>query len=385
MVKNNKNLFVIAVIAVVNALGYGIIIPVLYSYSHRFGLNDFENGLLFSLFSICQFISAPVIGRFSDTYGRKPLLIISLAGTAGSFLLMAFAPSAIFLFIARALDGLTAGNIPVASAVISDTLPPKDRARGFGIIAASFGFGFIFGPAISALTLPFGVAVPFLVAAAITTIALLLTVFILPETNVHKGLTHHGKLFDWKKLIFSLNDPRVGTTLLLSLIYSFAFGLFIYVYQPFSVKVLSLTAQQISINFTLFGLVGLISQSIVIPRTTRKFGDKTSLVWSLSVLVVTFFLFSVTRSLWVFIIISALHALANGFINPLVQTLLSKETDERSQGAIQGLNASYMSLGLIFGPIVGGLLALIAVPLPFLLGSVVILSCVVLANSTRIK
>src|SRR6266852_5010677 len=122
MFKNNRNLFIIALIAVVNALGYGIIIPILYSYSKRFGLSDFQNGLLFALFSLCQFISTPFIGRMSDKYGRKPLLVVSILGTAISFLMMAFAPNVIFVFLARALDGLTAGNIPVASAVISDTL-----------------------------------------------------------------------------------------------------------------------------------------------------------------------------------------------------------------------------------------------------------------------
>src|SRR5262245_35514333 len=122
----NRNLFIIALIMVVNALGYGIIIPILYSYSVKYGLNDFQNGLLFATFSLCQFLSTPVIGRLSDKYGRKPLLVISLLGTAGSFLLMAFAPNFIFLFVARALDGLTAGNIPVASAVISDTTKPEE-------------------------------------------------------------------------------------------------------------------------------------------------------------------------------------------------------------------------------------------------------------------
>ena len=120
----NRNLAIIAVIAVVNALGYGIIIPILYSYSRKFGLSDFQNGLLFALFSLCSFLSTPLIGRLSDKYGRKPLLVISITGTAISFIIAAFAPSAIFLFLARALDGITAGNIPVASAVISDTNPP---------------------------------------------------------------------------------------------------------------------------------------------------------------------------------------------------------------------------------------------------------------------
>src|SRR2546430_16529131 len=114
MLKSNRNLFIIALIALVNMLGYGIIIPILYAYSKKYGLSDFQNGLLFEMFSICQFISTPIIGRLSDKYGRRPLLIISIAGTAASFFVMAFAPNAWFLFLARALDGLTSGNISVA-------------------------------------------------------------------------------------------------------------------------------------------------------------------------------------------------------------------------------------------------------------------------------
>src|SRR5258708_25187591 len=152
MFKNNRNLLIITLIAVVNALGYGIIIPILYSYSKRYGLSDLGNGLLFSVFSLCQFLSTPVIGRFSDVNGRKPLLVMSLIGTVVSFVIMAFAPSAIFLFIARALDGLTAGNVPVGMPVISDTTKPEDRAKGFGIIGAAFEIVFVAGPAIAALT-----------------------------------------------------------------------------------------------------------------------------------------------------------------------------------------------------------------------------------------
>src|SRR3954467_9402218 len=106
--KNNRNLLIIALIVMVNMLGYGIIIPILYAYSKKFGLSDFENGLLFAMFSICQFISTPIIGRLSDKYGRRPLLLVSIAGTALSFFMMAFAPNALFLYLARALDGLTA-------------------------------------------------------------------------------------------------------------------------------------------------------------------------------------------------------------------------------------------------------------------------------------
>ena len=379
MFKSNKNLIVIAVIAIVNALGYGIIIPILYSYSRRFGLSDFENGLLFATFSVCQFLSTPIIGRLSDKYGRKPLLIISLAGTALSFLIMAFAPSALFLFLARALDGLTAGNIPVASAVISDTTAPKDRAKGFGIIGASFGFGFVFGPAISALTLSYGIAVPFLIAAAVSVFAVILTAVVLPETNNHMGEVIRGRFLDIPKLIRSVTDENIGTTLLLSLLYSLAFSLFTYAFQPFAVKILGLTAQEISFNFVIFGIVGLVAQGFIIPTLEKLYGEKRTLTAALTITIITFMCMFLVRHYFTFILISIIHSLANGFVAPLVQALLSKEADEKSQGSILGLNASYISIGMIFGPIVGGAVATLGVPLPFATGSLICLFCMILS------
>lgn len=377
--RKNKNLLVIALIAVVNALGYGIIIPILYSYSHQFGLSDFQNGLLFATFSACQFLATPIIGHLSDLYGRKPLLILSLLGTVASFLLMAFAPSAIFLFIARALDGLTSGNLPVAQAVISDTTEPKDRAKGFGIIGAAFGFGFTFGPAISALTLRFGTSVPFLIAAGVTTIAVLLTAIVLPETNTHKGQVAHRKLFDVKKLVRAIGDENVGKTLMISLFYSFAFGLFIYAFQPMSIEVLHLTATEISVIFTLFGLIGAIAQIGIVGRVTKSLGEMKALTTALMGLTAAFLALFFVKTFVLFVFVSIIVALVNAFINPLIQVLLSREVDAKSQGEIMGVNTSYVSLGMIFGPIVGGALATLSIPLPFAAGSAVLSMCVFFA------
>ncbi|MBI4066863.1 MFS transporter [Candidatus Gottesmanbacteria bacterium] len=273
--KNNRNLLIIALVAIVNALGYGIIIPVLYTYSQKYGLSDFQNGLLFAVFSIFQFLSTPFIGRMSDKYGRKPLLIVSISGTAISFLMMAFAPNAIFLFIARALDGLTAGNVPVASAVISDTTKIEDRAKGFGIIGASFGFGFVVGPAISAFTVGISPALPFIIAAVVSIIAAVSTAIFLPETNKHMGEVKKGKLFDFDKLYHALFDPNVGATLLITLFYFLGLFSFIYAFQPYTVKVLHLAANQISLLFTMFGILGLITQVFLVPKLTKKFGLKS--------------------------------------------------------------------------------------------------------------
>src|SRR5438067_839574 len=234
MLKTNRSLLIIALIALVNMLGYGIVIPILYAYSKKFGLSDFQNGLLFAMFSVCQFISTPIIGRLSDKYGRRPLLLISIIGTAVSFFVTAFAPNAAFLFLARALDGLTAGNIPVAFAVISDSTKTEDRAKAFGIIGSALNFGFVFGPAVAALTVGFSQALPFIIAGVITTIAAILAALYLPETNRHMGEVQKGKLFDFPKLWHTLFDPNVGVTFVISLVFFLAFSCaIIYGFQPF--------------------------------------------------------------------------------------------------------------------------------------------------------
>ncbi len=380
--RKNKTLWIIGLISVVNALGYGIIFPLLYSYSQKFGLTDFQNGLLFALFSLCQFLSTPIIGRLSDKYGRRPLLILSVGGTAVSFFMTAFAPNVFILFLSRALDGITAGNIPVTSAVISDTTAPKDRARGFGIIGASFGFGFVFGPAISAITVQFGDSVPFIIAGVIATIATLSTALFLPETNVHMGEVKEGKLFDLEKLFGALFDKMVGLTLLISLVYSTAFSMFIYAFQPFSVKILHLNPTQISLIFSSLGIVGLISQVFLLHRVTKKLGAKKTFASASLIVGSVFVAIFFVKSFIPFVVAMMVMGLANSALGPLIQTILSQETDAKSQGTIQGINTSYISIGQIVGPILGGVLATRGIPIPFLAAAA--LMVVVFAASFKI-
>ncbi len=380
----NKNILIIALIAVVNSLGYGIIIPILYSYSRQFGLSDFQNGLLFSVFSLMQFLATPVIGRLSDKYGRKPLLLISLAGTCVSFVMMAVARNSWWLFVARGLDGITAGNLPVAQAVISDTTEIKDRARGFGIMGAAWGFGFVFGPAIAAMTVGMGMAIPFWIAAAVAFGAVLLTALILQETNMHRGEVRKGKLFDFKHLFAAARDERVSKTLWLSLLYSLAFMLFIYAYQPFAVKVLHLSPQLIAASFTLFGVMGFLTQLLLMKPVVRVWGEKGALLKALVGVAMVFCGYFLVRNVWLFFGLGCLLGLSNPLVNPLLQALLSKEVEADSQGSIMGVNASYASLGMIVGPIVGGAVASLMIPAPFLVGAAIIATCWWLAKGIRV-
>lgn len=378
--KSNKSLAIIALVAIVNALGYGIIIPILYTYSKQFGLSDFDNGLLFALFSLCQFASTPLIGRLSDKYGRKPLLILSIAGTAASFIVMAFAPNVLFLFIARALDGITAGNVPVALAVISDTTEPKDRARGFGIISASFGFGFVFGPAIAAFTVGISPVLPFLIAAAVSIVAVIITAIFLPETNKHIGQVQEGKIFDFKKLVQALFDPNVGITFVITLLYFLAFACaIIYGFQPFTTNILHLDASQTALLFTMFGLVGLLSQIFLVFRISKYLGLKKAFSFGLISTGIAFLIMFFSHNIIMFVVASIILGVVNGISQTLIPTILSQETDAKSQGSIMGLNASYQSIGMIFGPILGGLLATVFISLPFLVGAVIMLLCFALS------
>lgn len=374
----NRNVVIIGLIAVVNALGYGIIIPILYGYSKKFGLSDFENGLLFALFAICSFIATPVIGRLSDKYGRRPMLIASIAGTAVSFVMMAFAPNVAILFLARALDGLTAGNLPVAAAVISDTTEPHERARGFGIIGAAFNFGFIFGPAISGLTYSINPAIPFLIAAAISLVAVAATWLYLPETNKHIGHVHKGKLFDFKRMYHALRDPAVGITFILTFLFSLGLFMFFLGFQPFMVKALHLSAFEISAIFTIYGIVGLISQTFL-GKITGRFGLKRTFNVVFMVVTLVFITMYFINAFIPFVILNILLGMVNPTVNPMLQTILSQETDPKMQGVMQGLNTSYMNIGQIVGPILGGFFATISLTTPFLAAALITFICFILS------
>ena len=372
----NKTLLIIALIALVNMLGYGIIIPILYAYSKKFGLSDFENGLLFAMYSLCQFISTPIIGRLSDKYGRRPMLLVSIIGTAISFFMTAFAPNAFFLFFSRALDGLTAGNIPVAFAVISDSTEAHERAGAFGLIGSALNFGFVFGPAVAALTLGLGQAVPFIIAGIITTVAVILTALYLPETNKHMGEVQKGKLFDFSKLWHTLFDPNVGATFLISLVFFLAFSCAImYGFQPFTLHILKISQTGNAMLFTMFGAVGLISQNLFVARFSKALGMKKAFSTSMLFTALSFVFMFFSHALPLFIAASIILAVANSVSQTLIPTILSQEADQKSQGSIMGLNSSYQSIGMIFGPFLGGVVATIAIPWTFLTGAALVVIC----------
>src|SRR5213595_1094568 len=176
-----RPLVIIFLTIFVNLIGFGIIILLLPFYAETFGASPLQIGMLFAIFSICQLVAAPSLGDISDRYGRRPVLIFSLAGTVASFVMLAVAHSLTMLFLARIVDGLSGGNISTARAYVADITEPKDRARAYGLIGAAFGLGFIFGPAISGMLAQVSYTAPIWAAAALTFVAAAMAWFWLPE------------------------------------------------------------------------------------------------------------------------------------------------------------------------------------------------------------
>src|SRR5438552_6748407 len=218
-----RPLFIIFLTIFVNLIGFGIIIPLLPFYAQTFGASPAVVGLLFAVFSISQLVAAPALGDISDRYGRRPVLIFSLAGTVASFVMLAVAHSVTMLCLARIVDGLSGGNISAARAYVADVTEPGDRARAYGLIGAAFGLGFILGPAISGLLARLSYTAPIWAAAAMTLVATAMAWLWLPET-VHRA--HAGTGNPFRYLPGLMRRPIVRRILAIDFSYWFAFSVF---------------------------------------------------------------------------------------------------------------------------------------------------------------
>jgi predicted MFS family arabinose efflux permease len=384
----NRTFWITALISFINALSFTILIPVIYLYGRQFGLSDFQTSLLFSTYAVAQFFATPVIGKLSDRFGRKPLLIISLAGTVVANLIAGTATTASVLFFARFLDGITGGNASVAQAVISDVTTPANRAKGFGIIGASFGLGFVLGPALSLLAQQISLGAAFLMSGAIALIALVTTIVFLPETlkvRADKG----NNLFDLglENLIKGLMIPKTGILLIINFLTGTTFTMFTYAFQPYFLHVLGQSNQSLTMMFFLFGIVGVIMQTKGVSLLTRKLNLGTILLLSLFVRSLSFVIMPIWANIVYFVMVSIFFSLFNSLVQPMISTLLSLNTSPEEQGTVMGLNSSYLSVSNAFGPVIAGLIVNQSHPetyaYPFYLAGVLTFLVLGLAIKTR--
>ncbi len=356
-----KNLALIFVFVFIDVLGFSLILPLLPYYAETFAATPTVVGLLLGANAVTQLISAPIIGRLSDRYGRRPMLILSIAGTVASFLMLGLANSLWMLFASRILDGLLGGNISLAQAYITDVTDEKNRARGLGIIGASFGLGFIFGPALGG-TLSGGgnYGRPALAAAALSALNLLGVLAWLPESLPSERRAEMARspraAFTARALWEALNRPCVGPLLHVSLFYGLAFTVFQTVFSLFAQKRLGLDAQATSYVFTYVGLLIVAIQGGGMGLLTKRFSEKQLIFGGSVLLALSLLTWALTPTLWLLLVVLAPLALAGGVLNVAINAALTKSVYPEEVGGTLGLSAALGSLDRVISPIVGAFL-----------------------------
>jgi len=345
----------------VDVLGFSLILPLLPYYAATFGATATVVGLLLGANALTQLLGAPVLGRLSDRYGRKPLLLLSLAGTVAGFLMLGLARSLAMLFASRIVDGFLGGNISLAQAYISDVTEGKERTRGFGLIGAAFGLGFIFGPAIGgALAGGGNYALPALVAAGLSLLNLLGVLVWLPESLPKEERERRARepraAFSLRLLWDALSLPCVGPLLQTQLFFSLAFTLFETIFSLFAQQRLGLDARTTSFVLTYVGLLVVLVQGVGIRLLVRRFTDKQLVFGGSILLALSLLAWALSPSLGVLLVVLAPLALASGVLRVAINTALTRSVWPEEVGGTLGLSASLSSLTRVLAPTVGGFL-----------------------------
>jgi multidrug resistance protein len=345
-----RPLLIIFLTIFVNLVGFGIIIPLLPFYAETFGASPLVIGLLFAVFSLCQLVAAPALGDLSDRYGRRPVLVFSLAGTVVSFVMLAVAHSVTMLFAARIVDGLSGGNISTARAYVADVTAPKDRARAYGLIGAAFGMGFIFGPALSGVLARLSYTAPIWAAAGLTLVATAMAWLWLPET-VHRTRASAGNPFHYLPAL--LERPIVRRVLLIDFTYWFGFAIFQTTFALFVARRFGFDAPKTGYFFAGFGLFGAVIQGTLIRPIVRRLGDRPTFMLGLGCGAVGLIACSLAPSVLLFTIALVPLAFGIGFGHPTVSSLVSLVAHADEQGRVQGAAGAAESLGRTIGPVWG--------------------------------
>jgi DHA1 family tetracycline resistance protein-like MFS transporter len=373
----NKRMVTIFVIVFVDLLGFSLILPLLPFYAESYAASPTVVGLLVASYAAAQLVGAPILGRLSDRYGRRPILLFSVAGTMLGFLLLGFAdpigrmlssliaPQSVnacilgILFLSRITDGLTGGNISVAQAYIADISNEQNRAKSLGLIGAAFGLGFIIGPAVGGALSQWGYSLPAFVAAAVSFLNLLAITLFLTESLTTK-LRDSAQLrrqtpLTLKALLFSLQRPIVGPLLHIRFFYGLAFAVFQSIFSLYS-QAIGLNSQKTGYVLAYVGLLSVIVQGTLIGPLTRRFRENWLIITGLWLMAGALLAWAFTTHLWLLLIVLVPLALSGGVLNTVLPSSISKSVPREEVGGMLGNASSLEAITRVIAPTLGGYL-----------------------------
>ena len=379
-------------IVFIDLVGFGLIIPLLPFYAEHFGAPPHAVALLMATYSFAQFLAAPYWGRLSDKIGRKPVLVMSMAGAVVAYTLMGFADTLWFLVAARGLAGFMAGNISAAFAYMADITGPENRAKGMGLIGAAFGLGFMIGPAIGGTlagadptTADF--ALPSFVAAGMSAIALVLTLILLKESftaekrAAYTAPNHRNALVGF---IDGIKRPDIGKLLLLSFLATFVFAGMEATFAMWSERRFEWGPLQNGYLFAAVGLVSVTVQGGLMGRLARRFGEQRLITAGAFFFTLGLVGAPLSGSVGFMVLSMGLLALGFTLFNPALNSLMSLNAAPHEQGAVMGIARSATILGRVVGPAWAGMIFdVLGKDWPFFAGAIVMCAVVFMAARLR--
>ncbi|MBI2031030.1 MAG: MFS transporter [Candidatus Levybacteria bacterium] len=366
----DKKLFTILLVAFIDLLGFGILIPILPLLIEKTGGGAFLVGAVIAIFSLFQFIFSPVLGRLSDKYGRKPILILSSFINSISYLMLFSSQSLPIIIFARIIAGIGSANLSVAQAYIADTSASHERTKRMALLGAVFGLGFIFGPLVGGVASGISAGFPFLITAVLSIVNTVLIYIILPESN--KTLKKHIKiqLINWKVTREVIRPKNMFFLMFLFFFVNLSLALIIGVFPLYSQMKFGWNEAQNGYYFGLIGIGSFVTQVFLIRLLLKKFSESQIIRLALIV-----FAISVTAigliPVGVFaLFIGPFISFGISLVNVNVQSLISLESDVSEQGIVLGVSQSFGSLARIIGPLVGGAIASFNLSAPYIVSGI---------------
>ncbi|MBI2442731.1 MAG: MFS transporter, partial [Candidatus Levybacteria bacterium] len=370
----NKKLLTLLLVVFIDLIGFGIVIPILPLLVTQIGGGTILVGAIIASFSLFQFLFGPILGRLSDKYGRRPVLIISSLLNSLSYFLVFFFPQLWVLFVARMLAGIGSSNISVAQAYIADSSEAHERTKALGMMGAIFGLGFIVGPLLGGVaSQQFSISAAFSIPAVFSLLNAFLIYFILPESN--KTLQKHIKIefFNYKIAKEVMKPKNIAFLILLFMFVNFSLSLIIGVFSLLGHQKFGWNEGQNGLYFGLIGLSSFTTQMFLIRQLIKKLSEVQMIKLGLIVFSISIVVMGLSPWQWLVILMGATTPFAVSLMMINTQALISLESKPEEQGIVLGTTQSFGSLGMVFGPLLGGAIGSFNLSLPFVLSGIMTL------------
>lgn len=386
-------LFILATL-MIDAIGIGIVFPIMPDLMARVGAGDIAQGslwagLLMSAYAGAQFLFAPVVGSLSDAFGRKPVLLVALALLALDYVVMAVAGTFWLLLLGRTLAGLAGATYITATAYMADITPPGQRAARFGLIGAAFGIGFVLGPALGGLAATWHISAPFWLAAGLSALNLLFGLIVLPESLKPENRRPFGArdLNPFGTIVAAFRVPALALPLICIAVFEFANMTYVTLWAFWSREMFGWSTLLIGLSLSAYGLLVALVQGGVMPLAVARLGEARLAFWGLVLAAVTFTGLGLANAVWMVLPLLVMAALTD-LVPPTLMAISANAVEDDRQGMVQGVIASLSSLAAVLAPLVftplfglfvSGAAGVVLPGAPFLFAALLVLAILPLA------